>query len=448
MVHSALLIIKALILAKNLLTKALKILILPLKIIFRLIFSKILVKFYYWIFKLRKSGFLQSGPNKIPISKLRHFLLFALIIFIFILNFTNNSSAKNAQDDLYKTILAQIIPNEFGDISSQVLIKDESAPVLESVQSNKYLGDGSAIKDDNQVAPIAKNDGNYLALTPDSDAIIKPPFLGHDSPTSNVVISTPNRKEITYYTVGPGDTVSTIARKFNISVNTILWANNLNAFSLIRPGDELTILPTSGTLHTIVKGDTLSRIAQNYGVSENQIVAGNNLGPHLIIGQKIIVPGGKKITTTAVASKPSTPSYSGAQAITKLVTPATPQAPSNKMQWPADAYRITQYFSWRHPGLDIAAKVGTPIYAADSGVVVTSQGGWNGGYGNTILIDHGGGKKTRYGHMSKLFVSVGDTVEKGEHIAAMGSTGRSTGSHLHFEVIINGTKYNPLTYIK
>jgi lysostaphin len=92
--------------------------------------------------------------------------------------------------------------------------------------------------------------------------------------------------------------------------------------------------------------------------------------------------------------------------------------------------------------------VGTPIYAADSGVVEISQGGYNGGYGNTIVINHGGGKKTRYGHASKLLVKKGEEVEKGQVIALMGSTGRSTGPHLHFEVIINGRRYNPLNYIK
>jgi murein DD-endopeptidase MepM/ murein hydrolase activator NlpD len=118
------------------------------------------------------------------------------------------------------------------------------------------------------------------------------------------------------------------------------------------------------------------------------------------------------------------------------------------MIWPTPGRRITQYYSWSHQGLDIGDKIGTPLYAADDGVVIIAQGGWNGGYGNTILLDHGGGKRTRYGHASKLFVKVGDEVKKGETIAAMGSTGRSTGPHLHFEVLVNGTRYNPLNYIK
>jgi murein DD-endopeptidase MepM/ murein hydrolase activator NlpD len=147
------------------------------------------------------------------------------------------------------------------------------------------------------------------------------------------------------------------------------------------------------------------------------------------------------------ATKPSATSYTGVSVIKDLVNPSAKPS-TTKLAWPTSATRITQYFSWRHPGLDLAAKVGTPLYAAESGKVTISQGGYNGGYGNTIVIDHGGGMKTRYGHASKLYVKVGDTVERGEVIAAMGSTGRSTGSHLHFEVIINGTKYNPLSYIR
>ena len=116
------------------------------------------------------------------------------------------------------------------------------------------------------------------------------------------------------------------------------------------------------------------------------------------------------------------------------------------MNWPTVGHYITQYFSWRHYGVDIANKVGTPIYASDTGVV--EYAGWGKGYGNQIVIDHGGGKKTRCGHLSKFYCKVGDEVDKGEAIGAMGSTGWSTGSHLHFEVIINGRKVNPLNYVK
>jgi len=116
------------------------------------------------------------------------------------------------------------------------------------------------------------------------------------------------------------------------------------------------------------------------------------------------------------------------------------------MIWPTQGYRITQYYSWRHFAVDIANKRGTPIYATDTGVI--QYVGWSIGYGYNIIIDHGGSKKTRYAHLSKFYVKTGQKVGKGESIGAMGSTGWSTGPHLHFEVIINGRKHNPLNYIR
>jgi murein DD-endopeptidase MepM/ murein hydrolase activator NlpD len=163
----------------------------------------------------------------------------------------------------------------------------------------------------------------------------------------------------------------------------------------------------------------------------------------LKIGQKLLIPGGRKISYPAYTA----PSVSGLAAIKNFANSpsAKPQA-GNKMNWPTVGYRITQYYSWRHTAVDIANKTGTPIYAADSGTI--EYAGWGTGYGNQIVINHGGGKKTRYAHLSKFYISKGQEVTKGQAIGAMGSTGWSTGPHLHFEVIINNVKYNPLNYIK
>jgi len=163
----------------------------------------------------------------------------------------------------------------------------------------------------------------------------------------------------------------------------------------------------------------------------------------LQVGQKLIIPGGRKITYSSY--KPER--YSGISVLRDLVKP-TDAKPigGTKMNWPTVGYRITQYYSWRHYGLDIANKTGTPIYAADAGTIELV--GWGKGYGNQVVINHGGGKKTRYAHLSKIYVGRGQSVGKGESIGAMGSTGWSTGSHLHFEVIINNSKYNPLNYLR
>lgn len=343
--------------------------------------------------------------------------------------------------------MANLIPSEFGSVSDEELIEEgRPSSSLLTAGKEKYLADSCTLEKNNLVDADDYEQDNQLAFNEEGDLIFKPLVT---TKTSGSETPAQQRTSIITYTVQDGDTVSTIARKFGLTINTILWANNLNSYGLIRPGNNLTILPYSGILYTVKSGDTVSKIANKYGVDGDKILSCNNLGAGLKIGQKIIVPGAKKITeTTRIASSRTDNSYTGLSAIRDLIKSPTVKSGGSKMTWPTQGYRITQYFSWRHNGVDIANKVGTPIYAADDGVVEIARGGYNGGYGNTIVINHGGGKKTRYGHASKLFVKVGDEVEKGENIAAMGSTGRSTGPHLHFEVLINGARYNPLNYIR
>jgi len=348
-----------------------------------------------------------------------------------------------------KTIMSNLVTTEFSSLQDGELIEETSS--INSVIAagkDRYVDNSCTLEKQIALNPIDELDpSDSLSFNETSDLVFKPQFttLGSGEGEND---ETATRKEIIYYTVQNGDTVSTIARRFGLTVNTILWANNLSAFSLIRPGDRLAILPYSGVLYTVKKGDTLAKIAQKYDVELEKILSCNTLGNSLAIGQKIVVPGAKKITETAAVSRPASTSYTGISVIKDLIKNTGAKVSGNKMTWPTVGARISQYFSWRHNGVDIANKVGTPIYAADSGIVITAKGGYNGGYGNTIVIDHGGGKKTRYAHASKLFVKVGDEVEKGENIAAMGSTGRSTGSHLHFELLINGVRYNPLNYIR
>lgn len=361
----------------------------------------------------------------------------------------NNERAGAMELKVPKTVMSNLIKTDFSALQNEELIEETfSQNSILTAGQDKYVDDSCALEKSTATNQDEELSSNDLALfDSNNDLVFKPQLLPGDNNSNGSGDTENTRKEIIYYAVQNGDTVSTIARSFGITVNTILWANNLTSFSLIRPGDRLAILPYSGVLYTVKKGDTLARIAQTYDVELEKILSCNTLGNSLSVGQKIVVPGAKKITST-VASRPTTSSQSGISVIKNLIKNPTVKSSGNKMAWPTVGNRISQYFSWRHTGLDIANKVGTPIYAADSGTVIIAQGGWNGGYGNTIVIDHGGGKKTRYGHASKLFVKVGDEVEKGENIAAMGSTGRSTGSHLHFEVIISGGKYNPLNYIR
>jgi len=257
------------------------------------------------------------------------------------------------------------------------------------------------------------------------------------------------RDKIIEYLVEDGDSLGRIAAKFQISIATILWENNLGINSYLHPGDKLVILPVSGLTHTIKRGDTLKKIAALYSANIDEIVKFNKLKPDgtdLVAGEKIMIPNGLRSapqTVTAIA-RPTTQT---------IKPPSSRQIPTvSGYVWPTAVRLVTQYFTWQHHGLDIAGgSLSTPNYAAKAGVVEKSQCGWNSGYGCVIIIDHGGGIKTLYGHNSRLLVSVGDRVEAGQTIGLMGNTGNvrgRTGIHLHFEVWVNGVRTNPFKFVK
>ncbi len=369
---------------------------------------------------------------------------------------TNTRDRNRAQaapeSKISKTIMADLVRSEFSYLGDEELIEESYTPgILKTIGQEKYYSDSiAAIKKQPALSGDNLTDGfNPLILINEEAMAVKPRIIGSSFTTEQELVPE-KRTEIVLYTVQKGDAVSTIAQRFGVTINTILWANNLGAYTLIRPGDVLTILPESGILHTVKSGDTISRIARTYDVEEDKILTSNQLASVLKIGDQLMIPGGRKIIVAA-APKPAPvqSNTTGIGIIRDLVK--APDAPitvssDDKMAWPTEGNRITQYFSWRHTGLDIANKTGTPLYAAEAGTVESA--GWNNGYGYNVVIDHGGGKKTRYAHASKMFVKAGDSVSRGENIAAMGSTGWSTGPHIHFEVIINGTKQNPLNYIK
>ncbi|PIR04561.1 MAG: hypothetical protein COV59_00345 [Candidatus Magasanikbacteria bacterium CG11_big_fil_rev_8_21_14_0_20_39_34] len=279
--------------------------------------------------------------------------------------------------------------------------------------------------------------------------IIMPGASLPETPEPEVQPGAP-RKESVKYIVQPGDVIGKIAEKYDIHVNTILWANNLSVRSYIRPGDELIIPPVDGVSHKVKSGDTLNKIANLYDAEVDEIIAFNNLQDlerALQIGDELVIPGGTPIAKAAVVV-PRTPVRSSP--VTQIVAPrpsVTAPAGSGYI-WPTDAKIITQYFGLQHTGVDIAGPTGLSNYAARSGTVIKSQCGWNGGYGCYVILDHGGGVQTLYGHNSKLLVSVGQTVNQGDPVGILGSTGRSTGPHLHFEVRVNGKRVNPLKYIR
>jgi murein DD-endopeptidase MepM/ murein hydrolase activator NlpD len=418
----------------------------PGRIFLRFVFYKIVVKVYklylYIIKKLGWPSFADSSIFSLISQKSVHAAVIAMTVLLVFTNFISKTRAEALADMANRTILAELIRSEFSSMEEEQLIEeffDEEAAISPTQQT--YLDNLSSVKAEPrvQIEPLnAESDENIGTIIQGGGALVKPDIA------STKKIKRP-RTEIVYYTVKPGDTISTIASEFEISVSTILWENNLSSYSIIRPGDKLTILPVSGVSHRVAKGENLSLIAKKYGVDKEKIMSQNKLtdASKLAVGQKLIIPGGKKMGYTRSRSR----RYSGINVIRDLVkSPNAKPVSGNKMNWPTVGHRITQYYSWRHHAIDIANKIGTPIYAADAGTV--ERAGWGRGYGYQVVINHGGGKKTRYAHASKLYVKRGQKVSKGETIAAMGSTGWSTGPHLHFEVIINGKKYNPLNYIK
>lgn len=262
----------------------------------------------------------------------------------------------------------------------------------------------------------------------------------------------PPRSETMTYAVEPGDTLSTIAQKFDISLNTLLWANNLSVRSSLRPGQQLRILPVTGLEHTVARNQTLSSIAKLYAVDMEAIRTFNGLadGASLSVNQKLIIPGGERRAPSPVPRP--TPSPGVIVNPTKPVPRGSVPTSGATMVWPTELRVLVRGLKWGHTGVDLDCNGranGTSTnynFAAQDGVV--HYAGWRNGYGQTVEIDHGNGLMTRYGHFYSLAVTTGQAVSAGEALGVCGSTGNSTGTHLHFEVIANGRFMDPFNYIR
>jgi murein DD-endopeptidase MepM/ murein hydrolase activator NlpD len=287
-----------------------------------------------------------------------------------------------------------------------------------------------------------------LALAVGERALVKPnPLPGTSART---------RIDVEEYTVRTGDLIRSIADYFGVTVETVLWENNLTAKSVLRPGQVLRIPPVNGIMHTVAKGDTVKKIADTYKANQGNIISFNKLsseGGGLVAGARIMIPGGKKPAPVIVVTGSKNPSASSGTQKTNIAAlrGGDPGAPfSNGFIWPTTAWIKVRGVGFGHTGVDIATNNGTalgrPTFAAKDGVV--TYAGWMGGYGNLIIINHGGGYETYYGHHSQIFVTVGQRVERGDRIGAIGSTGRSTGPHLHFEIRYNKKTLNPLEFVR
>ena len=254
--------------------------------------------------------------------------------------------------------------------------------------------------------------------------------------------------KVTEYVVKRGDSPWSISQKFNLKPETILWGNpQLNAAAgSLKAGDRLSILPVDGVLHVVQEGDTLEQLESLHGVPTQEILEylGNDFDlaqqPQLIAGQQIIIPNGTSPIVWSEARLPDAASSGGGSSAN------VPNLGTGYFSWPVNAYTLTQEFWSGHPGIDLATDYRLPIFASDSGTVVFS--GWDDtGYGYFIVIDHGNGYKTTYGHNEANLVSVGQTVVQGQQIGESGNTGNSTGNHLDFRILYNGVFLNPLGYL-
>ncbi len=252
--------------------------------------------------------------------------------------------------------------------------------------------------------------------------------------------------KISVYVVRDGDTISSVAKMFNVSVNTILWANNLNSKSVLKTGQNLTILPVTGIKYSVQKNDTISSVAKKYKADIDEIYSYNDLSDSskLVVGQIIIIPDAEMGVTSPVST---------VIALNGMVVPEDPLTVNiRKLPSISDYYscpvsgRLSQGLHGRN-SVDLAAPVGTPIYASASGLITISKsnGTWNGGYGNFVVVSHPNGTQTLYAHMQKTIVEANEQVNKGQIIGYVGVSGLTTGPHVHFE--IRGAK-NPFVSVE
>lgn len=301
------------------------------------------------------------------------------------------------------------IPTSSGEVSGSAY----TAPVLSAV-------DVALLTAQQHPNPLSGRGGAEIQV--ENDTLVSTGPVGKDE----IAQKTVHNGEIRVYTVREGDSLSQIAEMFGVTTNTIMWANDLSRATAIRPGDTLVILPIAGVSHVVKPGDTIAAIAKKYEGDVEEILSFNQLeaGVSLTVGNTLIIPGG---------ALHATPVKAAANAAPVRVTGAT-AGDGGGFAHPAPGAVKTQGIHG-YNAVDLAGSHGTTIRAAAAGeVIVAKASGWNGGYGNYVVIKHANGSQTLYAHLSSLSVGVGEYVTQAETIGGMGSTGRSTGTHLHFEV--------------
>lgn len=333
-------------------------------------------------------------------------MFYTVIILVAVLNFAIFTPAEAGFLSFIDKILGTDWSGENTPGSTNIETNSQTATLIQSVLNpNPNIGYG----------------GGGISIVNQSALLADTGPLGSIADVENVLIEPDH---ISIYVVKEGDSLSQIADMFGVSANTIIWANDIDKGDLIKTGQVLIILPITGLKYEVVKGDTVASIAKKYKADADEIIRFNDLPLEgsLAVGSEIIIPDGeipyipKPVSTGSYVRGTSGPNYVGYY--------ARPIAGGVKTQG-LHGYN----------GVDLASYCGAPILASASGdVIIAKSGGWNGGYGNYIVIKHPNGTQTLYAHNVQNIVSAGWHVVKGQVIGYMGTTGKSTGCHVHFEI--------------
>ena len=336
-------------------------------------------------------------------------------------------SSRRVQET--RNITVNISDNKINSVEKD---NNQISEQLAPKEENQNLA-ADQLKSKQDIAANKKNIDNNFNLNRDNDSTFTEPRKDNNknnAPDNQETAFEKRHKpqlidQVKVHKVRSGETLWDIAHKHGLNIDSLIGANNISNMNSIKPGQEFKILPIKGIIYRVSPGESIASIARKFDLKTETIMEDNNIkdASSLKIDQKLILRGAK-------------PEFSYQDRL------------DQKFMYPINT-RITSYYGPRwgraHEGIDFAAPMGSPIRAVSSGRVVYS--GWATGYGYVVIIEHQRGLRTLYAHNSKLLVSEGESVGKGEVISRSGNTGNSTGPHLHFEVQVNGRPENPLGYI-
>ena len=367
-----------------------------------------------------------------------HVIIVIIALFVTSTNLVLGTEVSQRQEVAKKSNLYNIVKQDMGINDDKIV---EKAKPKKQKKKNYVKTDGLVVATIPEVTKkqqkdeiIFKDQGTTLAATS---------ILEEDVSTK--------RGGVVEYKVQTGDTASEIAAKYGITTSTLLWENGLSSNSSIQPGKTLRIPPDTGIYHEVESGDTLESIVKKHEGDLDEVKKANkdiiDSEGHIAVGVKIFVPEGKPYTppAPAPAKYASSGSSSSSSGWGLFSSGSSTNVTGGTLNWPSSCRRISQGVRWGHIAIDINCGFGQAIYAAESGTVSVIPNRGN-GYGNYIIINHGGGMSTLYGHLSSFTVQNGAYVSRGQQIGVEGSTGWSTGPHLHFEVH-NPGQQNPWNYL-